>query len=70
MFEKKVQGEIRELHRQLKAILDEDRNERVMIFTDDREIQELAAQMGGELTLKSEPHVRTVFTVTLRREMP
>ena len=46
MFEKKVQGEIRELHRQLKAILDEDRNERVMIFTDDKEIRELAAQIN------------------------
>lgn len=27
----------------------------------------LAERMDGELTLKSEPHVRTVFTVTLKR---
>ena len=32
--------------------------------------KKLAEQMGGELTLKSEPHVRTVFTVTLKRVMP
>lgn len=53
MFEKKVQGEIRELHRQLKAILDEDRNERVMIFTDDKEIRELAAQINRLLEEKA-----------------
>lgn len=29
--------------------------------------KKLAEQMGGELTLESTPHVRTVFTVTLKR---
>ena len=29
----------------------------------------LAEQMGGELTLESVPHVRTVFTVTLKRAL-
>lgn len=46
MFEKKVQGEIRELHQQLKAILDRESGGRVAVFTDNRELQELAAQMN------------------------
>ncbi len=29
--------------------------------------RDLARQMGGEITLKSEPHVKTVFTVRLAR---
>lgn len=53
MFGKKTQGEIRELHQQLKAILDEDRNERVTVFTDDRELQELAAQINRLLEEKA-----------------
>lgn len=60
MFGKKTQGEIHELHQQLKVILDEDRNERVMTFTDDRELQELAAQINRllEKTAKSEADFR------------
>ncbi len=53
MFEKKVQGEIRELHQQLKAILDEGGNERVMVFTDHKELQELAAQINRLLEEKA-----------------
>lgn len=53
MFGKKAQGEIRELHQQLKAILDEDRNGRVTVFTDDRELQELAAQINRILEKKA-----------------
>lgn len=53
MFGKKTQGEIRELHQQLKAILDEDRNQRVTVFTDDRELQELAAQINRLLEKKA-----------------
>lgn len=30
----------------------------------------LAEELGGELTLQSEPYARTVFTVTLKRVMP
>ena len=29
----------------------------------------LAEQMGGQLTLESVPHVKTVFTVTLKRAL-
>lgn len=32
--------------------------------------KKLAEQMGGDLTLESEPHVRTIFTVTLKRTIP
>lgn len=53
MFVKKVQGEIRELHQQLKAILDEGRNERVMVFTDNKELKELAAQINRLLDEKA-----------------
>lgn len=53
MFGKKTQGEIHELHQQLKAILDEDRNERVMVFTDDGELQELTAQINRLLEEKA-----------------
>lgn len=53
MFGKKTQGEIHELHQQLKVILDEDRNERVMVFTDDGELQELAAQINRLLEKKA-----------------
>lgn len=53
MFEKKVRGEMRELHQQLKAILDEDRNERVMVFTDNKELKELAAQINRLLDEKA-----------------
>lgn len=53
MFEKKVQREIRELHQQLKKILDEDRGERVMVFTDNKEMMELAAQLNRLLEEKA-----------------
>lgn len=53
MFGKKTQGEIRELHQQLKDILDEDRNGRVTVFTNDRELQELAAQINRLLDEKA-----------------
>lgn len=53
MFVKKVQGEIRELHQQLKAILDEGSNERVMVFTDNKELKELAAQVNRLLDEKA-----------------
>lgn len=53
MFEKKVQGEMRELHQQLKSILDEGSNERVMVFTDNKELKELAAQINRLLDEKA-----------------
>lgn len=53
MFEKKMQREIRELHQQLKKILDEDRGERVMVFTDNKEMMELAAQLNRLLEEKA-----------------
>lgn len=53
MFEKKVQGEIREIYQQLKAILDEGSNERVMVFTDHEEMKELAAQINRLLEEKA-----------------
>lgn len=53
MFEKKVQGEMRELHQQLKSILDEGSNERVMVFTDNKELKELAAQINRLLDVKA-----------------
>lgn len=53
MFVKKVQGEIRELHQQLKSILDEGSNERVMVFTDNKELKELAAQVNRLLDEKA-----------------
>lgn len=46
MFEKKVQGEIREIYQQLKAILDGESGGRVAVFTDNKELQELAAQIN------------------------
>lgn len=54
MFDKKVQREIRELHQQLKAILDEGSNERVMVFTDHEEMKELAAQINRLLDEKAQ----------------
>lgn len=46
MFRKKVQGEIRELRQNLEEILDEDSGGRVTVFTDNKEIKELAAQIN------------------------
>lgn len=53
MFEKKVQREIREMHQKLKEILDEGSGERVMVFTDNREVMELAAQINRLLEEKA-----------------
>lgn len=53
MFDKKIQREIRELYQQLKAILDEGSNERVMVFTDHEEMKELAAQINRLLEEKA-----------------
>ncbi|MDE5938270.1 MAG: sensor histidine kinase [Lachnospiraceae bacterium] len=41
-----TQNKIREIHRKLKEIQDEDSGERVMVFTDNKELMELAAQIN------------------------
>lgn len=53
MFEKKMQGEIRELRQNLQEILDEDSGGRVTVFTDNKELQELAAQINRLLEEKA-----------------
>ncbi|MDE5716977.1 MAG: sensor histidine kinase, partial [Lachnospiraceae bacterium] len=41
-----TQKEIREIHRKLKGIQDKDSGERVMVFTDNKELMELVAQIN------------------------
>lgn len=52
-FRAGIRRKLRQLRQSLQAILDEDRNERVMVFTDDRELQELAEQMNRLLDEKA-----------------
>lgn len=53
MFETKMQGEIRELRQNLQTILDEDGGGRVTVFTENRELKELAAQINRLLEEKA-----------------
>ncbi len=46
VFRTGIQRELRKMHRQLKKILDTDSDERVMTFTENKELMELAAQMN------------------------
>lgn len=46
VFHSGTQKKIREIHRELKEIQDEGSGERVMVFTDDKELMELAAQIN------------------------
>lgn len=46
VFRAGTQRKLREIHQKLKEILDEDSGERVMVFTDNRELKELLAQIN------------------------
>lgn len=46
VFHSGTQKKIREIHRELKKIQDEESGERVMVFTDNKELMELAAQIN------------------------
>lgn len=46
VFHSGTQKKIREIHRELKEIQDEGSGERVMVFTDNKELMELAAQIN------------------------
>jgi len=52
-FRNGAQKRLRELHQQLKEILDADSGERVMVFTDNKEVMELAAQINRLLEEKA-----------------
>ncbi len=52
-FRNGAQKKLRELHQKLKEILDTDSGERVMVFTDNRELMELAAQINRLLEEKA-----------------
>lgn len=52
-FRNGAQKRLRELHQQLKEILDADSGERVMVFTDNKEMMELAAQINRLLEEKA-----------------
>lgn len=52
-FRAGTQKKLRELHRELRAILDADSGERVMVFTDNKEMMELAAQINRLLEKKA-----------------
>lgn len=52
-FRNGAQKRLRELHQKLKEILDTDSGERVMVFTDNRELMELAAQINRLLEEKA-----------------
>ncbi len=52
-FRSGTQKKLREIHQRLKEILDTDSGERVMVFTDNRELMELAAQMNRLLEEKA-----------------
>ena len=45
-FRTGTQRKLREIHQRLKAILDEDSGGRLMVFTDNKELMELAAQIN------------------------
>lgn len=45
-FRKGTQAELRSIHRKLNEILDTDSDERIMVFTENRELMELAAQIN------------------------
>lgn len=66
---RKIRREIRELHQQLKTIMDEDRNERVTVFTDDRELQELAAQINRLLEDKAKTEADFLRSEMASRKM-
>lgn len=53
VFHTGTQKKLRELHQKLKEILDTDSKERVMVFTDNKELMELAAQMNRLLEKKA-----------------
>lgn len=46
VFRAGTQRKLREIHQKLKEILDEDSGERVMVFTDNRELKEILAQIN------------------------
>ncbi len=52
-FRNGAKKRLRELHQKLKEILDTDSGERVMVFTDNRELMELAAQINRLLEEKA-----------------
>lgn len=52
-FHAGIQRELREMHRNLQAILDEDSGGRVTVFTNRKELQELAAQINRLLEEKA-----------------
>ena len=52
-FRSGTQKKLREIHQRLKEILDTDSGERVMVFTDNRELMELAAQINRLLEEKA-----------------
>lgn len=52
-FRAGTRKKLRELHQKLKEILDTDSGERVMVFTDNRELMELAAQINRLLEEKA-----------------
>lgn len=52
-FRSGTQKKLREIHQRLKEILDTDSGERVMVFTDNKELMELAAQMNRLLEEKA-----------------
>ncbi len=53
VFRAGTQKKLSEIHRKLKAILDEESGERVMVFTDNKELMELAAQINRLLEEKA-----------------
>lgn len=48
-FRTGIQRKIREIHKKLEEITASDSSESVMVFTDNQELQELAAQINGML---------------------
>lgn len=60
VFRAGTQKKVRELHQKLGEIIETDRNERVMLFTENKELMELAAQINrlleAHLKLKADYH--------------
>lgn len=46
VFRRGTQGKLRDIHVKLKEIADSDSDERIMVFTDNKELKELAAQIN------------------------